>query len=170
MSIMIFRIGGECGHARLGEEILSRAAFLSGFYVQSFSLSERESETGFVKMDKAPILSKQVELSDFTLILDPTKLNEIIKNCNDSSIAIINSDKKIKTALMKKKKIKSYHLNAKEIALNHFKKDFPIIPMLGALARVSNKISLKNMKIATGLEYGKDGAALEEGYKSVKLG
>jgi len=170
MSIMIFRIEGRCGHANLGEKILSRAAFLSGFYVQSFSLSEKGSEIGLVKIDKVPILSKQIEPSDFTLILDTTKLNEIIKNCNDSSIAIINSEKKIKTALMKKKGIKSYHVDAKEISLNHFKKDVSVIPMLGALVKVFNKISLKNMKAALGLEYGKGGTALEDGYKSVRLG
>jgi Pyruvate/2-oxoacid:ferredoxin oxidoreductase gamma subunit len=166
---MIFRIDGNCGHAKLGEKILSRAAFLSGFQVQSFSLSEGESETVFVKIDKMPILSKQVEPSDFTLILDEGRVNNIIKNCNDSSIVIINSDKKIKTAMMKKKHIKSYHVNAKEIALNHFKKDFPVIPMLGALTKVFNKIYLKNMKKAVELEYGKDSLALEDGYKSVKL-
>jgi len=170
MRIMIFRIDGEYGHARLGEKILSRAAFLSGFCVQSFSVSERESETGFVKIDKTPILSKQAEPSDFTLILDASKMSEIIKSCDESSIVVINSGKKMKTALMKKKGIKSYHVDAKAITLDHFKKDIPVIPMLGALAKVSNKISLKNMKTAVELEYGKGNAALEDGYKSVRLG
>jgi hypothetical protein len=132
-------------------------------------LSEGGSETGFVKIDTTPILSKQVEPSDFTIILDEGRVNDIIKNCNDSSIVIINSDKKIKTAMMKKKHIKSYQVNAKEIALNHFKKDFPVIPMIGALAKVFNKIYLKNMKKAIEIEYGKDSTAMEDGYKSVKL-
>jgi Pyruvate/2-oxoacid:ferredoxin oxidoreductase gamma subunit len=170
MSIMLFRIDGECGHAGIGEKILSRAAFLSGFYVQSFSLSEGETETGFIKIDKLHILSKQTENSDFTLVLDPSNLSEVIKNCNEGSIMIINSEKKIKTAAMKKKGIKSYHVNAKEIALNHFRKDLSVIPMLGALAKIYNKISLKNMKTATEKEYGKDSTALEDGYKSVRLG
>ena len=170
MRIMIFRIDGGCGHASLGEKVLSRAAFISGFYVQSFSFSENGSGTGLVKTDKLPILSKEVEPSDFILILDTTKINEIIKNCKDSSVAIINSAKKIKTAMMKKKRIKSYHIDAKEISLSHFKKDVSVIPMLGALAKVFNKISLKNMKTALELEYGKGNAVLEEGYKSVRLG
>ena len=166
MRIMIFRIYGECGQAELGEKILSRAAFLAGFQVQSFSLAE----TGIVKADKNPILSKQPEPGDLTLVLDTGKLGEIVKNCNDSSVIIINADKKMKTALMKKKRIKSYHLGAKEIALNHFKNDLSVIPMLGALSKVFSKISLKNMKAALELEYGKGSTSLEEGYKSVRLG
>jgi len=83
---------------------------------------------------------------------------------------IINSEKKMKTATMKKKGIKSYHVDAYGISLEHLKKDLSIVPMLGALAKVFSKISLKNMKTALELEYGKGGAVLEEGYKSVKLG
>ncbi len=166
MSIMIFRIDGESCQAGIGEKILSRAAFLSGFCVQGFTIPG----AGIVKMDKTPILSRQPEASDFTLVLDPAGLSEAIKNCNTPSVMIINSQKKIKTAAMRKKGIKSYHVDAGSIALNHYKKELSVIPMLGALAKVYSKISMKNMKAALEAEFGKDSAALEEGHKSVRLG
>jgi 2-oxoacid:acceptor oxidoreductase gamma subunit (pyruvate/2-ketoisovalerate family) len=144
---------------------------LSGLYVQSFTLVGRKAKgtpiKGYVKVDRDPILSKQVEAPDFTLVFDPALVEKTLK---EGSILIVNAPNKIVSDQLRKKKIKTYSLNATEIALNAIKADMPNTAMLGAAAKLYSKVSMKGLRIAIESD-NIDKAnlnAVEEGYRSVK--
>ncbi|HLD39219.1 MAG TPA: 2-oxoacid:acceptor oxidoreductase family protein [archaeon] len=148
--------------------IFSKACFMSDFYVQSFVFTGgRGLKRGFVKIDKNPILSKQVEDPDFYLVFDPT-LDMNAKSFKDSSIVLFNSPEKMVFTQLKKHKIKTYFVDATEIALTHMKANMPSTAMLGALAKLFNKISMKNIKAAMEDMQKENFAAFDEGYKNVR--
>lgn len=149
--------------------VFSRACFASGYYVQSFSFIGRGRRVfpvkGLVKIDKAPILSKQVEDPDFCMIFDPT-LGE--KSFRERSIVIFNSPEKMVYPQLKKRKVKAYFVDATEIALNQLKSNMPNTAMLGALAKVFGKVSMKSIKSEMEGMQKENFAAFDEGYKSVR--
>ena len=152
-------------------KVFSKACFLSGFYVQSFVFIGRGRRvfpvSGQVKIDKFPILSKQVEEPDFYVIFDNT-LGINAKNFKEKSIVVFNSPEKIAFPQLKKNKIKSYFVDGTEIALNTLKTNTPNTVMLGALAKLFNKVSIKNVKSAMEGMPRENFAAFDEGSKSVR--
>ena len=144
---------------------------MSGYYVQSFAFIGRGRRTfpvkGYVKIDKTPILSKQVEEPDFTMVFDPTIEIEP-KNVKEKSVVIFNSAEKLATPKLKKRKVKTYFLDATEIALMHLKSNTPNTAMLGALARAFPKISMKAMKTYMEGMSKENLIAFDEGFKGAK--
>ncbi|MCX6815551.1 MAG: 2-oxoacid:acceptor oxidoreductase family protein [Candidatus Aenigmarchaeota archaeon] len=125
---------------------------------------------GIIKSDKNPIQSRQIEQSDIMLIFDTTlHVKELLAGTKEKSIVIFNSKDKQVYSEIKKKRIKSYALDATGISIAAGAKTMPNIPMLGALAKNFNTVNMKSMKV--GVEaFAKDGGLLiEEGYKNVKL-
>jgi pyruvate ferredoxin oxidoreductase gamma subunit len=176
--MFVFRIDGRVGQGVYSAaRILGRAGFLSGFKVQDFIIGDANKRglhvTGFVKLDKGPILSRQLEMSDFLIVMDKTlDINNIIKNAKDGSVVILNSNDKIKLASLKKRGIKNYHVDATAIALGRIKKAYPNTAMLGALIKSFSKLSLKSMKKAVEIELDsmqeENKALVEEGYRNVR--
>lgn len=152
--------------------MLAKAATTSQLRAQAifFPSQERRGPPVFgqVKIDKAPILSKQIEDYDMALVFDKDlDLKSIISSGNERSSLIFNSPEKIVTNTIKNKKMKSYFLNATSIALSTTGKPMPNIAMIGALAKMYAKIPLKNFRSL--VEQSKEQtSALEEGYKSVR--
>lgn len=122
---------------------------------------------GFVKIDKTPVLSRQVEEPDFYLIFDPM-LGMEAKGMKEKSTVIFNSPEKLASPLLKKKKIRAYSVDATELALSHLKSNIPNTAMLGALAKLFNKVSMKSLKAAMEGMSKENIAAFDEGYKGVK--
>ncbi len=146
-------------------KLLGRCLFLSKFSVQEFVKKDGIHELGVVKSDKSPIISKQVPNYDILLMIDVSD-SAVLKSLNDSGSVIFNSAKKIDNASLKKRKIKSYHIDTSNI-----KKNVSIV-MIGALAKIG-KLSLVKVKKAAEEEFDTNRdmfAALEEGYKNVKHG
>lgn len=144
---------------------------MSGFYVQSFAFISRGRRvfpvSGFVKIDKAPILSKQVEGPDFSLIFDPT-LGIEAKSMKEKSIVILNSPEKLASPALKRRKVRAYSVDATELALNHLKLNIPNTAMLGALAKLFNKVSMKSLKASMEGMSRENFAIFDEGYKNVR--
>ncbi|MFH0832188.1 MAG: hypothetical protein V1900_00500 [Candidatus Aenigmatarchaeota archaeon] len=150
--MITFYIYGE--GADLARRILGRACSLSGFEVQDLYAS-----IGYVKIDKGPLLSKDIPEPD--IILAPDKKASI--KTKDPSIVIVNSVQKIAY----KKGVKCHYLDADKIA-NTTNADLSIV-MLGALTKVFSKLSLKNMREAIRVECGEDKiTGLEEGFRAVR--
>ena len=151
--------------------LFSKACFQSGFYVQSFAFIGRGRRVfpvqGFVKIDKASILSRQVEEPDFYLIFDPT-LGIDAKTMKEKSVAVFNSPEKMASPVLKKRKIHAYSVDATELALTHLKANIPNTIMLGALAKLFNKVSMKSLKAAMEGMPRENFNAFDEGYKGVK--
>lgn len=144
---------------------------MSGYYVQSFAFIGRGRRAfpvkGFVKIDKAPILSKQVEEADFMMFFDPT-LEVDAKGLKEKSVVIFNSAEKLVAPQLKKRKVRAYFLNATEIALLHLKSNTPNTAMLGALAKAFPKISMKAIKTHMEGMPKENFVAFDEGYKGAR--
>ena len=125
---------------------------------------------GLVKADKSQLLSRQLEPSDITLIFDTSlQIKEILANAKEKSLLFVNSKDKIAYPELKKKHLKCYVLDATGISIAAGAKALPNLPLLGALAKNFNKITMKSLKAGVEL-FAKDGGLLiEEGYKNVKL-
>ena len=144
---------------------------MSGYYVQSFAFIGRGRRAfpvkGYVKIDKTPIMSKQVEEADFTMLLDPT-IDLDVKNMKEKSVVILNSSEKLASPQLKKRKVKVYFVDATEIALTHLKSNTPNTAMLGALAKAFPKISMKAIKTSMEGMPKENIVAFDEGYKGAK--
>jgi len=153
--------------------LAARSCFFSGFSVQSFCLpaagriGDASYGVGYVKFDKILPLSKQEEFSDFLIVLDPQGLQEAVKHAKEKSIVILNSAEKPNQAVLKKRKLKLYSLDATGIALNALRKPAPDAVMLGALVKACNRLTSKAAKMALG-ENRDLNLALDEGFRNVK--
>lgn len=152
-------------------KVFSKACFLSGFYVQSFAFIGRGRRTfpvrGLVKIDKMPILSRQVEEPDYYMVFDPT-LGMEAKSFKEKTIVIFNSPEKLASPVFKKRKIKAYSVDATELALAHLKANIPNTAMLGALAKQFPKVSMKAIKTSMEGMSRENFAVFDEGYKNVR--
>ncbi|MEM5793544.1 MAG: 2-oxoacid:acceptor oxidoreductase family protein [Candidatus Aenigmatarchaeota archaeon] len=146
-------------HGRGGEgvkscaEILGKAAFLSGFYTQDFSLygAERRGApvVSFVRIDEKPILERgYITKPDIILILDDTfEMGRMLKGSSEKTVVIINTSRAKKLGIDKKKNF--IYLDATSIALETIGKPIPNTVMLGVLIKVlDGKIDFHNLELA----------------------
>ena len=179
---LVFGFYGRSGQGvETAVKVFSKACFASGFYVQSFSFIGRGRRVfpvkGFVKIDKDPILSKQVEDADFSMVFDPTLGLDARQTdtkgvdritFKEKSVVIFNSPEKLASPQLKKRKIRAYYVDATEIALTHLKSNIPNTAMLGALAKAFPKISMKAIKTNMEGMPKENFAAFDEGYKGAR--
>ena len=172
--MFVFTLLGRGGQGvEISSRIISKAASLSGFYSQSFVFtplaSRGDAILAQVKIDKNYIESRQIEETDFLLIFDKTlDTKDVLKDIKDGSFIIMNSKDKPKIKLKKKAKI--FYLNATDIAFQNTNKNILAGVMIGSVAKIFNKISLKTMKKTMELEglQQADMLCLEQGFNSVK--
>ncbi len=161
----VFRLHGRGGQGvNTARKILGRAAFLSGFYVQDFVMpSAGLQKVAYVKIDKNPILSRDLPEPDFVLGFEAVP--DVTANVKAETVAIFNSQSPVK------KKIKCYYIPATDIALAH-KIACPNTTMLGALCKVFAKLSTRSVKTAAEVELrgvsNENAVAVDEGYKGLK--
>lgn len=148
------RIHGRGGAGvKLCAEMLGRAAFLSGFQTQDFSLygAERRGAplVSFVRIDKEPILERgYITRPEVVIILDDTlDFNIMLKGTNEFTLVLVNTDRSHKLGLDKKKNFVC--IDATSIALDIIGKPIPNTVMLGMVVkRLKDKISLENLEKA----------------------
>ena len=170
--MLIFGFYGRSGQGvETAVRVFSKACFSSGFYVQSFAFIGRGRRTfpvtGYVKIDKAPILSRQVEEPDFSLVFDPT-ISLDAKAFKEKSTVIFNSPEKPGSPALKKRRIRAVSVDATELALLHLKSNIPNTAMLGALAKQFTKVSMKSLRTAMEGMPRENFNVFDEGYKGVK--
>jgi len=172
----VFRLHGYGGQGiDIARKILGRAAFLSGLNVQDFTLHPTEWRTqptvAYVKASKDTITSRDLPAPDFLLVFDTELAASAIADAKDETVAIFNCGKLTQAV---KKKVKSYHLPATDVALANLKSTCPNTAMLGALCKIFNKFTLRSIKRAAEIELkemqAENAAAIEEGFRSVKRG
>jgi len=134
-------------------QILGRAAFLSGFKTQDFSLygAERRGApvVSFVRIDKEPILERgYITTPEIVIILDDTlDFKKMLKGTDDSTLVLVNTARSHKLGLDKKKNF--ICIDATSIALDVIGKPISNTVMLGLLVKIlKNKISLENLEKA----------------------
>ena len=146
-------------HGRGGEgvkscaEILGKAAFLSGFQTQDFSLygAERRGApvVSFVRIDEKPILERgYITKPDVILILDDTlDFESMLEGSGERTLILVNTLRPEKIGLKRRKNF--FYLDATSIALETIGKPIPNTAMLGFLVKALNgKISFENLEKA----------------------
>ena len=160
-----FALYGRTGQGvRTASRIIARSTFYSGFQVQCLIPYANSVQTGFIKVDKAPITSRDMPDPDFFLVFD-AKIGADMKGAKEGASIIVNFNEKPKVKT--KNKTKVFYIDAASIALP--RKQMVNMPMVGALAKVFGKLPMKHIKTALdeeGLPH--TFSAVEEGFRSVK--
>ena len=148
-------------------QILGRAAYLEGFYTQDFAIygAERTGAplTSFVRINKERINTRgYIFEPDFIVVLDDSlELDKCVKGMKGSTHVIVNTGKEIRR--------KNFHtIDATSIVLKHLKRPITNIAMLGALAKVSGAVSMKNLEKAVRTEMAKHMEIVENNVKAAE--
>jgi pyruvate ferredoxin oxidoreductase gamma subunit len=151
------RIHGRGGQGiKKTAQILGRAAYIAGYKIQDFAMygAERRGApvASFVRFDKKPISSRgYIFEPDAVMIIDSTMdVKNITSGIKKDGFMLTNSKTKPSTAIKR-----SYWIDATKIAMEATGKPIPNTVMLGAFARISGKISLKDMHAAIKKEFAK---------------
>ena len=172
-NFLLFGRGGQ--GVETATRILGNAAFTGGMQVQDFVLGGMERRgfpvTGRVKAEKTALLSKDPPKADFLLVFDLTlPYDRLLKECNEKAVVIFNSADHVKNPLLKKGNLKAYFVGADPLSYNYLRRVIPNTAMLGALAKLYPKITLKSLKTAMqDMPMVQDNMkAFDDGYKNAK--
>ncbi len=169
------RLHGRGGQGiKLAAHILGRAAFLSGFQVQSFAVygAERRGAPleSFVRMDTKEILERGYIFDpDFVICVDDTlDIKRVVKGLKNSGKILINTRKYPGYFSFLKQKV--YTVDATKIALETIGIPIPNTAILGAFAKVFKKIPLDNLKEAVKKELREEGKSelIDKNIKAVE--
>ncbi len=170
------RLHGRGGQGiKLAAHILGRAAFLSGYQVQSFAVygAERRGAplTSFVRIDKKEILERDYIFDpDFVICIDDTlNLNKVKEGLNKDGFILINTNKYPGHFSFIKQKI--YTTDATKIALDNIGLPIPNTAILGAFVKIFKKIPLETLKKAVEKELKNEGkeTLVEKNNKAVEV-
>ena len=144
--------GGQGGKSAAA--ILAEAALEKGKYIQSFPEygAERQGAPVFAytRIDESEIrIHSGVTNPDVVVVLDPTLLDSvaITQGMDENGVVIVNTPKtvnEIKEMLGFEGKI--HTVDATKISVDLFGKNIPNTPMLGAIEKVTELVSLEVLK------------------------
>lgn len=173
--------GGQGG--KTAAEIFAAVAIENKKYAKSFPEFGPE-RTGapvqyYIKISDKEIKTNQPILKpDIVVVLDDSLIGlvDFTEGLKKDGIIILNTQKSKKELKEKLGDFKIFTIEATKISLNLFRKNLPNIPMLGALAKVSQVIELEKLKKRIKVKFSflspeileKNIKALEEGYNLVK--
>ncbi|MEM3578082.1 MAG: pyruvate ferredoxin oxidoreductase subunit gamma [Candidatus Bathyarchaeia archaeon] len=163
-------------------ELLARAAILEGKYVQSFPEFGPERMgapvTAFTRVSNEPIkIHCAIYNPDVVAVLDPTLLKTVpvADGLNEEGMVIVNSkDSPTEIRkLLKTGKGKVWAVPATEIAIKILGMPITNTAMLGAVARVTDIVSLESIEKTVRERFRKDVAeknfaVIKEAYEEVK--
>ena len=164
--IIVVEVRGRQAAVRNAVDIIGKALSLSGLYAQGV-LTYNNGFVGYVKADKAMILSRQPECPDFLLCIDESvDIKHAMAGIKEKGIAILNAREKPAFPVIKNKKIKPYVIDATGMSMALPKKPKPYFALLGIFTKLCGTVSMKSMK--TLLPDKESSALFDEGYKAVK--
>ena len=170
------RFHGRGGQGiKLAAHILGRAAFLSGYQVQSFAVygAERRGApmTSFVRIDKKEVLERGYIFDpDFVICVDDTlDMKHVTKGLKSNGIFLINTSK-YPGYFSPKVKQKIYTVDATKIALKTLGIPIPNTSILGAFVKIFKKIPLETLKESVKKELKEEdkGELIEKNLKAVE--
>lgn len=183
-------------HARAGQgavtaaKLVAEAALSTNKHFQAFPEYGPE-RTGapiqaFTRVSEVPItVHSNIENPDVVVVLDSTLLSTInvTENLVDEGVLLANtvmSPDEVKSLCnIENKNYKVYTIDASKIAMDTIKRDIPNTPMVGALLKVVNVISIDDVKEHLIQSFGKKFSqeiidanvnALERAYNEVRSG
>jgi 2-oxoacid:acceptor oxidoreductase gamma subunit (pyruvate/2-ketoisovalerate family) len=170
------RLHGRGGQGiKLAAHILARAAFLSGYQVQSFAVygAERRGAplTSFVRMDKKEILERGYIFDpDFVVCIDDTlDLEKVIKGLKKDGKVLINTNKYPGRFSSIKQKV--YTIDATKVALDTIGLPIPNTAILGTFVKIFGKIPLETLEKAVKKELEDEGKGelVKKNHRAVKV-
>ncbi|MFH1637916.1 MAG: 2-oxoacid:acceptor oxidoreductase family protein [Candidatus Woesearchaeota archaeon] len=143
---------GRAGQgAKSAAEFLAEAAMEKNLYFQTFPFYGAEKlgapVQAYVKLSKEKIMSySPITEPDAVVVIDSTLLQalDVTKGLKKDGMLLVNtrkSEEEVKNITGFKGKVKV--LDATSIALKNVKKNFPNMPMLGALIKLTNQVTIK---------------------------
>jgi pyruvate ferredoxin oxidoreductase gamma subunit len=180
-------------HARGGQgavtaaKLLAEAALAQGLYIQAFPEYGPERMgapiQAFTRLSREPIyVRSNVTEPDIVVVLDQTLLAtvNIVDGLSEEGLLLVNSER-TPVELRKELGLKSQRVgtvDATRIALKHIGRAIPNTPMMGALIKATNIMTLEQLlaniekslakKVSQKVVAGNI-AAVKEAYKEVKL-
>jgi len=167
------RIHGRGGQGCVtAAEVLARAAFIEGKWVQAFPYfgAERRGAPvkAFARISNEPILvHSQVYNPDYVVVLDPViyKIVDVTEGLKEGGIVLINTTKRPEETGLKVSRVATVDATGIALELNLLVVGFPIVntSILGAFSKVTEEVKLENV-----LNVVKDTWAGSAGEKNVK--
>lgn len=165
--------------AKTASYILAVAAAEQGSTVQAFPEygAERRGAPmkSYVRISDSPIrLRCGVQHPQIVVVLDPTLVSSenVTDGLEDGAIVIINTSEAPETlrGRLANQKVKLCTVDATQISMDTIGRNIPNTPMLGALARVSDVVTVEGAKQAVKSQLGAKiaGAVLEGNYAAIQ--
>lgn len=182
-------------HARAGQGAKTASQFLTEAVIEAGKFSQSIPEFGsertgapmkaYNRISDEPILIKtSVQHPNMVIVLDPSLLyvENVLEGIRENGVLVVNTDMsptEIREKLNIPKNIKVFTVNATKIAYETLGRNLPNVPLLGAIARITNIIDINTVKKSIEAKFlkklGEEGVkknfeALERGYNEVKEG
>lgn len=164
-------------------DMLATAAFIDGYYAQSFPSfgSERMGApvVAYCRIDDQEIRTREpVAEPNVILIQDATLLHQsdVLLGLAKESYALVNTTKspvELESVFTEIDRSRIFAIPATDLALRHVKRAVPNVPLLGALCAVADAISLRSLEAAIKERFANEVAegnvsAAREAYRLVK--
>ena len=153
--LLEIRIHGRGGQgAKTASQFIVEAALEHGKHIKAFPEYGPERRgapiTAYAKISDKPIYSyAPVTSPDIVLVIDDTLIGfvNLTEGLSDEGILIVNTDQTLNKIKEKTKfKGKIYVVDATKISIDLLGKNLPNIPILGALVKTTNIVSLESLK------------------------
>jgi len=165
--------------AKTASYILAIAAAEQGWNVQAFPEygAERRGAPmkSYVRISDEPIRLRCAVLHpQIVVVLDPTLLasENVCDGLEDGAIVMVNTSEppEVVRRRLSKQEVKVCTVDATQISLDALGRNIPNTPMLGALAKVSDVVSVEGAKQAVRKQLGSklSEAVLEGNYKAIE--
>lgn len=171
------RIHGRGGQGGVtAAELLARAAFKEGKWVQSFPFfgAERRGAPvkAFARISDRPILVRsQIYTPDYVIVLDPhlLKIVNVTEGLKRDGAVVVNTVKKPEDLGLKVKRIATVDATGIALELQLVVAGLPVLntSMLGAFAKATGEVTLKNVVETIREEWG--GPTGEKNSKAAQL-
>lgn len=149
------RIHGRGGQgAKTASQFIVEAALDQGKYIKAFPEYGPERSgapiVAFARISDTPIHTyAPITKPDIVMVIDPTLIGivDVTEGLNNKGMLIVNTHKSSDEIRQKTKfKGELYTLDATQISIDLLGKNLPNIPMLGALVKITNKVSIDSLK------------------------
>ena len=149
------RIHGRGGQgAKTASQFIVEAALDQGKYIKAFPEYGPERRgapiVAFARISDKPIHTyAPITKPDIVLVIDDTLIGfvDVTEGLSSKGILIVNTDETLLNIKQKTKfKGKIHTLDATRISIDLLGKNLPNIPMLGALVKITNIVSLNSLK------------------------
>jgi pyruvate ferredoxin oxidoreductase gamma subunit len=152
IELKFFGRAGQGG--KTAAELIADAALDEGKFTQAFPEYGPEREgapvKAFVRIDDKPIrMHCQVKSPDMVIVIDPTLLDclDVIEGLKSKGILVVNTPKtpgEIRKFTGFKGKI--YTVDGTKISMDIFGRNFPNMPVLGALVKASDVVKMESLR------------------------